>query len=81
MSLGKPLLVSNANAQKEIVEKSNSGLVHEEKNANDFYDKVMYLYHNKEKCRELGSNGKAFIENEFFWEITSKTLITLYDGF
>lgn len=80
MSLGKPLLVSNANAQKEIVEKSNSGLIHEEKNEVDFYDKVMYLYHNKEKCIEFGNNGKLFIEDEFSWEITSKTLIKLYNA-
>ena len=31
MSFGKPILVSNAIAQKEIVESIHSGLVHEEK--------------------------------------------------
>lgn len=79
MSFSKPVLVSNAIAQKEIIEKANSGLVHEEKNKDDFSSKVLELYLNKEKAEELGKRGKQFIENEFSWEITSKSLVKLYD--
>ena len=79
MSFGKPILVSNAIAQKEIVESAKSGLVHEEKNEEDFYSKVIELYQNKEKAEELGNNGKEFIENKFSWEVTSQALVKLYD--
>ncbi len=79
MSFAKPILVSNAIAQKEIVEKSNAGLVHKEKDANDFAAKVLDLYHDASKSNTLGANGKRFIEEEFSWEITSKALITLYE--
>lgn len=79
MSFAKPVLVSNAIAQKEIVEKSNAGLVHKEKDANDFAAKVLDLYHDASKSKTLGENGKRFIEEEFSWEITSKALITLYE--
>ena len=79
MSFGKPILVSNAIAQKEIVESAKSGLVHEEKNEEDFYSKVIELYQNKEKAEELGNNGKEFIEKKFSWEITSKALVKLYN--
>ena len=79
MSFGKPILVSNAIAQKEIVESIHSGLVHEEKNEEDFYSKVIELYQNKEKAEELGNNGKEFIEKKFSWEITSKALVKLYN--
>ena len=79
MSFGKPVLVSNAIAQKEIVERSNTGLVHEEKNEDDFSNKVLELYHNKDKSEELGNNGKEFIENEFSWEVTSQALVKLYN--
>ena len=44
MSLAKPLLVSDAIAQKRLVEKTNSGLVHQEKNVEDFTYKVLKLY-------------------------------------
>ncbi len=80
MSLGKPILVSDAIAQKKIVEKNNTGLVHKEKNAQDFSDKVLILYNNKNLRNELGKNGKEFIENKFSWEKTSKKLLHLYDN-
>lgn len=81
MSFGKPILVSNATAQKELVESINSGLVHEQNNEEDFQSKVLELFENKEKSQELGDNGKEFIENEFSWELTSKALVKLYDEF
>mgnify|MGYP000262374036 CR=1 FL=1 len=80
MSLGKPLLVSDAIAQKRLIENNNSGLVHKEKNIDDFSEKIMTLYNNKALRIELGNNGKQFIENEFSWEQTSKKLIELYDN-
>lgn len=79
MSFGKPVLVSNAIAQKEIVEKSNSGFVHEEKNVGDFSDKVLTLHKDQEEADELGSNGRNFIEKEFSWEVTSQALVELYE--
>ena len=74
MSFGKPILVSNATAQKEIVERINSGLVHQEKNKDDFSSKVLELYQNEEKAEELGNNGKQFIENELLIEISLNSL-------
>ena len=80
MSLGKPLLVSDAIAQKKLVEKNNTGLVHKEKDTQDFSEKVLTLYNNEELRNELGNNGKEFIENTFSWEQTSKKLVHLYDN-
>ncbi|MBV1888169.1 MAG: glycosyltransferase, partial [Urechidicola sp.] len=79
MSFEKPVLVSNAIAQKRLIERTNSGLVHEEKNVEDFADKVLQLYQDQDLQLELGGNGKQFIEEEFCWEKTSKKLIKLYD--
>lgn len=78
MAFAKPLLVSDAIAQKEIVEEQNCGLVHQEKNAKDFADKVLELYENEKKCIQLGLNGEQFVKNKFTWEHTSKELHTLY---
>ena len=80
MSLAKPLLVSDAIAQKRLVEKTNSGLVHQEKNVEDFTDKVLKLYADETLRAELGENGKHFVRNEFSWEQTSKKLLHLYDN-
>lgn len=79
MSFGKPVLVSNATAQKNLIERTQSGLVHLENDSKDFAEKVLQLYHNKELADKLGANGKRFVEEEFCWEKVSRNLIKLYD--
>ncbi|NLP56689.1 glycosyltransferase family 4 protein [Lutibacter sp. B1] len=78
MSFAKPLLVSDAISQKNIVEKANSGLVHIAEDSTDFSAKVLELYQNKDLQHRLGVNGKHFIDTEFYWEKTSEKLIDLY---
>jgi glycosyltransferase involved in cell wall biosynthesis len=80
MSFAKPVLVSNATAQKNLIEKTNSGLVHLERDSKDFLAKILELYNDKELRDRLGNNGKQFIEEEFCWEKTSKKLLDLYDN-
>ena len=80
MSLAKPLLVSNAIAQKNLIEKINGGLVHEEQNVADFEHKILALYNNSTLREELGKNGENFVKNEFTWDKTSEGLIDLYNN-
>jgi glycosyltransferase involved in cell wall biosynthesis len=80
MSLEKPVLVSDAIAQKNLIEKTNAGLVHQEQNAADFANKIIALFEDENLRNLLGKNGKAFIENEFCWEKTSEKLIELYSN-
>lgn len=80
MSLGKPLLVSDAIAQKRLVERTNSGLVHQERNVDDFTTQVLKLFSDASLRQQLGENGKKFVKNEFSWEQTSKKLLDLYDN-
>ncbi|WBX72144.1 glycosyltransferase family 4 protein [Tenacibaculum retecalamus] len=80
MSLAKPLLVSNAIAQKNLIEKINGGLVHEAQNVADFEDKVLTLYNDTALRQELGKNGENFVKNEFTWDKTSEGLIDLYNN-
>lgn len=78
MSFGKPLLVSNATAQQNLVNRINSGLVHEAKNTIDFTEKVIQLYTNDILRKKLGENGKQFVHTTFTWDKTSEGLINLY---
>ncbi|WP_456378794.1 glycosyltransferase family 4 protein [Lutibacter sp.] len=78
MSFGKPLVVSDAIAQKNCSIEAKSGLVHKAENSNDFTEKVLELYTNKNLQTTLGTNGKLFIKNKFHWEKTSKELLNLY---
>ena len=78
MSYGKPLVVSDATAQETIVKRSQSGLIHKEKDVQEYTENVLELYQNSSLAKQYGANGKRFIEEEFSWEITSQSLIQLY---
>lgn len=80
MSFQKPLLVSDATAQKNLVEKVGAGLVHREQDPKDFAEKLLELFNSQELSSQMGVKGKAFVENEFSWEQTSKNLVHLYDN-
>ncbi len=80
MSFGKPLLVSNATAQKELVQEHKTGLVHEAKNKTDFASKVLELYKKPDLRAHLGKNGECFVKDHFTWDKTSKALISIYDN-
>lgn len=79
LSFSKPVLVSNATAQKNIVEANNAGLVHKDRDVKDFVEKTLQLYNCKDLQNELGKNGKQFIESEFVWEKTSQDLVKMYN--
>lgn len=81
MCFSKPVLVSDALAQKNVVEKVNAGLVHEAENAADFEQKTLQLFQNNSETEKMGANGCSFVKNEFLWEMTSKKLIAMYNSF
>ena len=78
MSFALPVLVSDALAQKNLIQEVNSGLVHKEKDIADIAEKILTLYKNPDLSKELGLNGKQFIEEKFCWEKVSDDLKDLY---
>jgi len=78
MSFEKPVLVSDATAQKNLVEQVKCGLVHQEKDTQDFAGKVYTLYADEAARIVMGEKGKEYIDKEFYWEKTSEKLIELY---
>lgn len=78
MSFGIPVLVSNAKAQQKLILENNVGLVHQEKNHEDFAAKVLEMHLNPSLTKKMGLNAKELVRNKMNWEQTSNELITLY---
>ena len=78
MGFSKPILVSDAKAQKQLIERTGSGKVHKEKDPFDFAERVIELYQDKKLRDELGANGRRFLEQEFVWEKVSANLCNIY---
>jgi glycosyltransferase involved in cell wall biosynthesis len=78
MGFKKPLLVSNAIAQRDLVNHINCGKIHKEKDSEDFAQKVIEMQQNLEQLIEFGENGFNFVDKEFCWEESQKSLIDMY---
>ena len=79
LAFGKPIVVSDCKAQKNIVERHNCGLVFKDQNVKNFADKVITLYRDKKLYQKLSNNAKKAINEKLNWEETSKDLIKLYN--
>ncbi|MCF8226925.1 MAG: glycosyltransferase family 4 protein [Bacteroidales bacterium] len=78
LSLGKPILVSDCDAQANIANDYNCGLVFRDRDEQDFASKVLQFYNDRQLRLELGENGRKAIEEHLNWNIMSKELINLY---
>lgn len=78
MACGKPIIVSDCPAQKNVVLETDCGLIHDSGNEEDLARKILYLYKNPEIQEQMGLNGKKAVLEKYNWETASKNLINLY---
>ena len=79
MSIGKPVVVSDCVAQKNLVNETNCGLIHKAGDEKELAEKSIELYKNPELRKQMGANGKRAVLEKYNWENTSKNLIKLYE--
>jgi glycosyltransferase involved in cell wall biosynthesis len=77
MAISKPVLVSDAEPLKRIVEETNSGLVFHSNDSIDFAEKVRLIYKSK---INFGSNGRKAVEEKYNWSYDAKNLVSMYQN-
>lgn len=80
MLFERPVLVSNCGPQQEVIEESKSGLVHIWDSAEDFSNKVIKLYSNKEKAKQMGINGRKAVLEKYNQIELIKPMLRFYDN-
>lgn len=66
LALGKPLLLSvDGEARKLFVDEGKAALYIEPENSQMLAEKSLLLEANREMVREMGNNGKAYVQNYF----------------
>ncbi|MDQ3534685.1 MAG: glycosyltransferase family 4 protein [Bacteroidota bacterium] len=80
MAMGKPVVVSNCEAQAKVIEEENCGLVHEAGKKKDLADKIFKLYKKPALRTEMGNNARSAVSKKYNWSITSKELLKLYEN-
>jgi len=80
MGFSRPILASDVQAQKDILELSGSGITHIAEDPEDFAEKCIELYTNEERRKQMGDRGKKFLEEEFNLSRVGQDLVNCYSN-
>lgn len=78
MLAAKPILSSDCNYLKNLINETKAGLIYSDKNSNEFGRKLIQLINDKNLRMELGKNGLKAAKEKYNWANTSLPLIELY---
>lgn len=72
MAAGKPVLgvLDEGSEARLIVDECNCGLCTEPGNYDEIYNKIKYILENKETTKELGRNGRAYLEQNLTKDVS-----------
>jgi glycosyltransferase involved in cell wall biosynthesis len=80
MAAGLPVLASNCNSVKRVINETNIGMTYIFDSPSDFASVIKRLYNDHEKRVILASNGKKAVTERYNWELGSISLVNLYSG-
>jgi len=78
MAAGLPVIASNFQLWREIVEGNNCGLTVNPLNPGEIAGAITYLMEHSEKARKMGDNGRKAVLEKYNWENEGKKLLDLY---
>ena len=64
----KPVIATNVGGIPEMMKNNYTGFLTEKGNHKDLNDKISFLLNDEVKSKEMGKNGREFIEKNFSWE-------------
>ena len=79
MAQGIPLVASNFDLWKAIIEKVDCGMCIDPSDPKAISDAIQVLLSDKAKAKQMGENGRDAVLNTFNWESEEKKLIQLYN--
>jgi len=78
MACGRPVIASFDEGElKEIIEKNNCGVFSHAGNVKEFVAAIKLLAANREKCEDMGKNGRQFILDNLTREVGTKKIVDI----
>lgn len=78
LSFGKPIIVSDCTAQKDIAIDYECGLVFKDRDIKDYKDQILKLHKEKDLYSKMSVNALKAIKNHLNWDVISKDLKKIY---
>lgn len=79
MSMGKPVVVTEIPANREVLGSSNFAISVPRANADEFAEAIAFAYKNIDQLKEVSTEGKLIIKNSYDWEKIAKNLESFLD--
>jgi len=78
MSAGLPVIASNFQLWKSIVEKNKCGILVDPLNPKEIAQAIQWLLENPHEAEEMGRRGQEAVRLYYHWEMEEKKLLQLY---
>lgn len=78
MQAGLPIICTDYDLWKEIIEKYDCGICVVPNNANQIEEAIRFLINNKERAYKMGQNGRKAVLVEYNWEAVEKKYIEIF---
>jgi len=78
MLMGVPIISTDCDSLKNVLESVNTGLIYESQNAEDLSQKIRHLYKNPNLRNEFSKNGIKAVRERYNWSYNSRNLKLLY---
>ncbi|MGP4072279.1 glycosyltransferase [Piscibacillus sp. B03] len=79
MNAGLPIICSNFDRWKEIIDQYQCGIAVDPYDETAIHDAIEYLIQNPNEARQMGLNGKKAVQEQLNWQTQANRLIELYD--
>ncbi len=80
MLLEKPVIATDCKPLKRIITETNVGLIFPSGNAEKLSEKVLELFLDSTRRKQMGIAGKKAVQEKYNWEKAAENLIALYKG-
>lgn len=79
MAAGIPIIASNFDLWREIIEKADCGVMVNPEDTKEIKEAILYFYNNREKIVQKGLNGFEAVGSEYNWGHEEIKLFELYE--
>ena len=80
MASGIPVISSNFELWKTIVEGSQCGICVDPKNISEITNAIKSIFNNDELSKQMGENGRRAVVEKYNWDLEKKTLFEIYSS-
>ncbi|MBQ2581416.1 MAG: glycosyltransferase, partial [Ruminococcus sp.] len=80
MSMGLPVILSDCEYNRKMVEKYKFGLCVDQENTDEVAKAIRTILDNPELAKRMGENGRKAVAERFNWGIEEKRLFKLYES-